>query len=121
MANKIIRYRRDLKSRAQELRKNLTITEQLVWEKIRKRSLGVEFHRQVPLLDYIVDFYCHEIELVIEIDGSSHDHQFLEDAKRQGRLETYGLRFLRFSNNEVLYKMGSVLISIKESIKESIS
>ena len=121
MANKIIPYRRYLKARAQELRKNSTLTEQLIWEEIRKKSLNVEFHRQVPLLDYIVDFYCHEIGLVIEIDGSSHDYQFLEDAKRQGRLEAYGLRFLRFSNNEVLHKMDSVLNSIKESIKESIS
>ncbi len=120
MANRIIPYRRDLKSRAQELRKNLTTAEQLIWEKIRKKSLTVEFHRQVPLLDYIVDFYCHEIGLAIEIDGSSHDHQFLEDAKRQGRLEVYGVRFLRFSNNEVLNKMDSVLNSIEESINESL-
>ena len=76
MANKIIPYRRDLKKRAQELRKNQTQAELELWELISKKRLGVEFHRQVPMLDYIVDFYCHEIGLAIELDGSSHDNNF---------------------------------------------
>jgi len=120
MANKIIPYRSDLKKRAQELRKNQTPSEQNLWEQIRKKQLGVEFHRQVPMLDYIVDFYCHEIGLVIELDGSIHNHQFLEDAKRQGRIEKYGVHFLRFSNDEVFDDLNAVLKCIREKVKESL-
>ena len=65
---------------------------------VKGKALGVEFHRQVPMLNYIVDFYCHEIGLAVELDGSIHDHAFFEDAKRQGELEQQGVTFLRFSN-----------------------
>ncbi len=120
MANKIIPYRRDLKKRAQEFRKNQTDAEEELWQRIRKKSLGVEFHRQVPMLDYIIDFYCHEIGLAIEVDGSSHDNNFLEDAQRQGRIEEYGVRFIRFSNKEILTEMDLVLKNLRESISESL-
>ena len=69
------------------------------------------------MLNYITDFYCHEIGLAIEIDGSSHDHRFLYDAKRQGELEAYGVTFLRFSNEEVKKNMFSVLLAIEETVK----
>ena len=65
---------------------------------VKGKALGVEFHRQVPMLNYIVDFYCHEIGLAVELDGSIHDYAFFEDAKRQGELEQQGVTFLRFSN-----------------------
>ena len=104
---------------ARELRKNMTSAEILVWDNIRKKSLGVEFHRQVPILNYIVDFYCHEIGLVIEIDGSIHDHNFLEDAERQGKLEKFGLRFLRFTNDEVISNFEAVKDVIRNYIKEN--
>ncbi|WP_452231493.1 endonuclease domain-containing protein [Lacinutrix sp. MEBiC02595] len=98
MANKIIPYRSDLKLLARHLRKNSSLPEVLLWQNIKQRALGVQFHRQVPMLDYIVDFYCHEIGLAIEIDGATHDHAFLEDAKRQGEMEAYGVTFIRFTN-----------------------
>lgn len=60
MANKIIPYRSDLKFLARELRKNSTLAEVILWQSIKKRALGVQFHRQVPMVNYIVDFYCHE-------------------------------------------------------------
>jgi len=94
MRNEIITYRDDLKIKARALRKNPTKSEAILWDKIRKKSLRVEFHRQVPVLDYIVDFYSHEIGLFIELDGSSHESKFWEDAKRQGRIEQYGVQFL---------------------------
>ena len=121
MPNKIIPYRNDLKLRARELRKNPTPAEAKLWQQIRKKQLGVEFHRQVPILDYIVDFYCHEIGLVIELDGSSHDSKFWEDAKRQGRLEEYSLHFLRFSNKDVFNKIDSVISSIGDFVKDSLT
>ena len=80
------------------MRKNSTPAEIVFWKMVKGKALGVEFHRQVPMLNYIVDFYCHEIGLAVELDGSIHDHAFFEDAKRQGELEQQGVTFLRFSN-----------------------
>ncbi|QCE41560.1 endonuclease domain-containing protein [Psychroserpens sp. NJDZ02] len=118
MRNKIIPYRSDLKLFVRQLRKNSTLTEVLLWQNIKKRAYGVQFHRQVPMLSYIPDFYCHEIGLAIEIDGSSHDHKVLYDAKRQAELEAYGVTFLRFTNEEVKKNMFSVLLVIEEKVKE---
>ena len=70
------------------------------------------------MLDYIVDFYCHEIGLAIEIDGSSHDHKFLYDARRQGRLEKEGVQFIRFTDEEVKKELFSVLLALEEKVKE---
>jgi very-short-patch-repair endonuclease len=118
MANKIIPYRSDLRARSRYLRNNSTQTEILFWKKIKNRAFKVQFHRQVPMLDYIVDFYCHEIGLVIEIDGSSHDNKFLYDAKRQGRLEAEGVRFIRFTDKEIKQDMTSVLVALENKIIE---
>lgn len=97
----------------------MTPAEVLIWESIRKKALGVEFHRQVPMLNYIVDFYCHEIGLVLEIDGEIHDFNVLEDGQRQGDLEEHGVRFLRFSNEEVFDDKKTVLNEIKRFIDEN--
>lgn len=118
MANNIIPYRSDLRERSRYLRNNSTQTEILLWKKIKNRALNVQFHRQVPMLDYIVDFYCHEIGLAIEIDGSSHDNNFLYDAKRQGRLEAEGVRFIRFSDKEIREDMMNVLVALDNKIIE---
>jgi len=118
MKNKIIPYNPRLKLLARQLRKNSTLPEVLLWQNIKRRAYGVQFHRQVPMLNYIVDFYCHEIGLAIEIDGQSHDHSFLYDAKRQGEIEAYGVTFLRFSNEEIKKNMFSVLLVIEEKVKE---
>ncbi|WP_317170193.1 endonuclease domain-containing protein [Winogradskyella eckloniae] len=69
------------------------------------------------MLEYIADFYCHEIGLVIEIDGDSHEYSFLYDFKRQKEIEAYGVTFLRFSNEEVKKNMFSVLLIIEEKVK----
>lgn len=118
MRNKIIPYHPALKLLARQLRKNSTLPEVLLWQNIKQRAYAVQFHRQVPMLNYIVDFYCHEIGLAIEIDGSSHDHSFIYDSKRQGELETYGVTFLRSSNEEVKKNMFSVLLVIEKTVKE---
>jgi len=120
MRNKIIPYRSDLKLRARALRKNPTKAEALLWDRIRKKSLEVEFHRQVPVLDYILDFYCHEIGLAIELDGTSHRLKFWEDAKRQGRIESYGIHFLRFSNRHVLDDIEKVIARIQVFIDDAL-
>ena len=67
-------YNPRLKNLARELRQNMTLGEVLLWQKIRGRQLDYQFHRQIPIGEYIVDFYCHELFLAIEVDGSTHDH-----------------------------------------------
>jgi len=116
MKNEIIPYNPKLKELARTLRKNSTLSEVLLWKNIKQRAFGVQFHRQVPMLEYIVDFYCHEIGLTIEVDGSSHDFNNINDAKRQSEIEKYGVQFLRFSNEDVLQNMFSVTLSIEEKV-----
>lgn len=104
MRNKIIPYNPNLKKFARQLRKNSTLSEVLLWKQIKQKALGVQFHRQVSMLDDIVDFYCHEIRLAIEIDGNSHEYKYFEDIERQGKLEKFGVSFLRFSDIEIKKK-----------------
>ena len=115
--NKIIPYNPKLKEYARQLRKNSTLAEVLLWKNIKNGALGVKFHRQVPMLDYIVDFYCHEIQLAIEIDGNSHDYRYFEDVKRQNKLEEYGVDFIRFSDSDIKNNMFSVSLSLEEKVK----
>jgi len=118
MKNKIIPYKPYLKDLSRELRKNSTLSEVLLWQKIKQKSLGVQFHRQVPLLDYIVDFYCHELQLAIEVDGNSHDSKFEEDLKRQNELEKHGVVFIRFTDLEIKKEMFSVELALSEKVRE---
>ena len=117
MKNKIIPYNPKLKEYARVLRKNSTLSEVLLWQKIKNRAYGVQFHRQVPLLEFIVDFYCHEIQLAIEIDGSSHDYKYQYDMSRQGLLEQYGVLFLRFTDKEVKQDMFSVELAVRDAVE----
>jgi very-short-patch-repair endonuclease len=117
--NKIIPYDPKLKALARTLRKNMTHAEVLLWNKIRRKSLGYQFHRQVPLNKYIVDFYCHELMLVIELDGKYHDYLEvnINDYKRQKKVESFGVQFLRFENKEVKKDVDSVVQVIEDWIK----
>ncbi|HET6528962.1 MAG TPA: DUF559 domain-containing protein [Balneolaceae bacterium] len=117
--NKIIPYDPKLRALAKTLRKNMTYAEVLLWNKIRRKRLGYQFHRQVPLIKYIVDFYCHELLLAIELDGNYHEHweTNANDYKRQQDLESYGVQFLRFENKEVRKDVDSVVQVIENWIK----
>ena len=117
MKNKIIPYNPKLKEYARQLRKNSTLAEVLLWKNIKNRALGVQFHRQVPMLEYIVDFYCHELMLAIEIDGNSHEYRYFEDKARQDKLEDYGVQFIRFSDVDVKNNMFSVSMFLEEKVK----
>ena len=79
--------------------------------------MGMDFDRQRPILNYIVDFYCKDLMLAIEIDGSSHQFKSDEDIIRQNELEEAGVRFLRFSDAEVKYKIDDVLQIIARFIE----
>ena len=116
--NKIIFYNPNLKEKARRLRIKCTPSETLLWSRIRRRSLGHEFHRQVPIDEYIVDFYCHELRLAIEVDGSSHDNKQEYDLLRQRKLERLGVRFLRFDDRDFKRSMNDVLRAITTVIAE---
>ncbi len=121
MKNKIIPYNPKLKEYARLLRKNSTLSEVLLWQQIKNKALGVQFHRQVPMLEYIVDFYCHELMLAIEIDGDSHLYKYEYDIKRQGELEKEGVVFLRFTDLEIKRNMFSVGITLEQVVQELIN
>jgi len=118
--NTIIPYEPHLLLKARELRKKMTIGEVILWQRIRKRKLGVQFHRQVPVNKYILDFYCHELMLAIEIDGEYHNriYQSRNDQIRQEILEGFGITMLRFTENEVIRNLDMVAEQIWVTIEE---
>jgi very-short-patch-repair endonuclease len=99
---KIIPYNSDLKDLASKLGKNMTLSEVLLWNELKQKAmLGYDFDIQRPIGNYIVDFYCKELSLAIEIDGDSHINKYDYDEKRQKTLEKLGVHFLRFEDIEV--------------------
>ncbi|MBE7471163.1 MAG: DUF559 domain-containing protein [Anaerolineales bacterium] len=112
-----------LKARARELRRNATDAEKLLWQLLRNRQLaGAKFRRQYPLGGFILDFYCHEARLALELDGSQHaqPEQAQYDAARTQALTAEGIRVLRFWNNEVLQQTESVLEAIWEAVANQV-
>jgi very-short-patch-repair endonuclease len=92
----------DGRQAAREFRKVLTDSERLLWSALRDRRLdGLKFRRQHPISDYVLDFYCSELELAIEVDGLPHDLRAESDAVRQARLEAFGIHFIRVSAEDV--------------------
>ncbi len=81
--------------------------------------LGYDFDRQRPLKNYIVDFYCKELLLAIEIDGNTHFYRFEEDKARQEEIELYGVHFLRFDDLEVKKNISNVLNVIESWIEKN--
>jgi very-short-patch-repair endonuclease len=118
--NTIIPYEPQLKERARELRKKATVAERLLWQEIRGKRLGVEFHRQVPIDRFIVDFYCHELLLAIEIDGITHNSEaaYKRDLERQAKIEAFGVSSLRFFDHDVRENLSGVVSRIKNWIEE---
>ena len=106
--NKIIPYNPKLKKFARILRRNSTLCEVLLWLEIKNKSLGYEFHRQVPIDKYIVDFICFEKRLTVEVDGAQHADQDNNDKERDMYLQQRGFKILRFWNNEVLQDIEAV-------------
>jgi len=118
--NKIIPYNPVLKSLARDLRNNSTKSEVILWNKIKKKSLGAEFHRQVPIDEYIVDFFCHELMLAVEIDGSTHHYNFEKDDIRQKKLESFGIKVIRFDDKDVRFALNDVLRALELTIEDII-
>ena len=107
-------YNATLKPASRKLRNHMTAAEATLWEKLRKDQLGVRFYRQKPILDYIVDFYCPALQLVVEVDGGYHEtaEQAQKDNIRDNKLQILGLTVLRVSNEQVLEQINTVLARI---------
>ena len=99
--------------RAKELRREMTPAEKILWEELRANKLGVHFRRQQVIQGFIVDFYCHQAGLVVEVDGDVHDLQKEEDERREKVLSALGLRVVRFRNDEVVKSLSAVVGKIK--------
>ncbi|WP_424963663.1 endonuclease domain-containing protein [Ekhidna sp.] len=95
---------------AKKLRKDMTLGEVLLWNEIKGNQLGFRFSRQIPIDEFIVDFYCKDLMLAIEVDGSTHYHKHHpeKDEERQLRLESLGVHFLRFDDLDVKTNIGGV-------------
>jgi ATP-dependent DNA helicase RecQ len=95
--------------RARSLRRESTPPEQLLWLALRNGQIGdLRFRRQHPIGPYVVDFYCHSIGLVVEVDGMSHDGKASQDAVRTAFLEKQGIRALRVTNEDVMRDLDAV-------------
>src|SRR6185369_8323743 len=105
------------RTRAIELRKELTPAERKLWSRIRNDQLGVNFRRQHAVGNFIPDFVCIEKKLIIELDGSQHLEQAKYDAERTSFLEAQGYRVLRFWNNDVMNNMNGVVRSIEFALE----
>ncbi|MBM2814043.1 MAG: ATP-dependent helicase RecG [Ignavibacteria bacterium] len=107
-----------LKDFVKENRKEQTYAEQIIWENLRKKQLGVRFRRQHAIYQFIVDFICIEKKLIIEIDGDSHSDKQDYDHERERILEGMGFKVLRFTNEEVTGNGNKVIEMIKENLKD---
>lgn len=106
-----------LRKNARELRKNSTLSEVLLWNLLKnKRANGLDFDRQRIIGNYIVDFYCSKLKLVIEIDGCSHDNKYIYDKKRDEYLKSLGLSVIHFDDHDVKFQIDKVILSIEEII-----
>ncbi len=105
---------------ARQLRQTPTESEAILWGALRRKQLGGrKFRRQVSIGAFVVDFYCWEEKLVIEVDGAIHELQHGADAERQTLIESLGIRFLRFSATQVETDLPGVLKAIKSTFHES--
>jgi very-short-patch-repair endonuclease len=115
-----IYYNPKLRSLARALRKNSTLSEILLWNELKGRQiLGYQFMRQKPIGEFIVDFYCSKLKLVIEIDGDSHgsDRSFERDFEKDKFLARLGISVLRIEDQDVKKDMDFVLNRIVDWIE----
>ncbi len=102
-----------------DLRRSQTDAEKLLWRNLRRSQLDVKFRRQHPIAGYIVDFYCHEAQLAVELDGGGHAtlDQSRYDRVRTELLECIGVKLLRFWNTEVFENLDGVLTTILNEVQ----
>ena len=109
---------KEIYQRARELRNRSTHAEDILWGYLKTKPHSIKFRRQHPYSIFILDFYCHSLKLVLEVDGSIHNSNEAKasDKQRQELLEADGLVFLRFSNEEIINKFENVIQSIEKFI-----
>lgn len=119
MRRTIIPYNRKLIERARYMRNHPTPSERALWQSLKGKQLcGYDFHRQKTLGNFIVDFYCCELFLAVEVDGPIHNYQRDRDRDRQEAIENMGVRFLRFTDRDVLERIDKVVATIVRWIEE---
>lgn len=117
-------YDSRVKANARTLRKNMTDSELKLWSRIRRKQLhGLQFYRQRPIGNYIVDFYCPQAQLVLEVDGSQnlHGQNIKTDQYRDSYLKQQGVKVLRFDNLQVLNQIDAVIEKTYRAIASRIS
>ena len=109
------------KARAREMRKEATEAEKILWRHLRDSGLESKFRRQHPAGNFILDFFCHEAGLAVEVDGGGHarEERAGYDAERTRALAAEGIRVIRFWNSEVMNNIEGVLVKIQEALRES--
>jgi very-short-patch-repair endonuclease len=113
--------RTDEKNKRKMLRSTMPEAEVILWSKLKGKSLnGYKFRRQYSIEKFVVDFYCPELKLAIEVDGDSHYREGAEqrDREREAVIESYGISFLRFTNRQVVENVDGVLHSVMQYIEE---
>jgi len=116
--------KKELRKRAIVLRNKMTKAEIILWSRLRMRQIdGWKFRRQQPILDYIVDFYCHDLKLIIEVDGEIHSlpDQIKSDKVRNKMLVNNGFIIIHLSNHEIETNLSSSLLKIKLFISSILS
>jgi len=104
---------------AKLLRNSMTYHEKLLWEKLKGNQIsGIRFRRQHPIDLFIADFYCHKARLVVEVDGEIHNNKEEYDDGRSAEMEKYGIRVIRFTNNEVEKNIEKVVQEIETIVIE---
>ena len=113
-------FRKDLQEKARDNRRNLNRPEAKLWYEIlsNRKFLGYRFLRQKSVSDYIVDFFCSELKLGIEIDGESHNKQQEYDKSRTLNLNRIGIKLIRYSNNDIMCNLEGVYLDLEEKVKE---
>ena len=104
---------------AKRLRANPTEAESVLWLYLSNNQIGLRFKRQHPIKYFIADFYCHKAKLVIEIDGGYHQlpEQYEYDKNRDCELKEFGLKIIRFTNEQVLFDIENTIKNIQKELK----
>src|SRR6059036_3445558 len=121
MKRNIIPYNPKLKAFTKKLRSQMTFSEVKLWNELKNgKMMGYDFDRQRPIGNYIVDFYCKDLQLALEVDGITHldEKVIAKDKIRRDELEILGMEFMRFDALVVINKIGDVLMEIENWILE---
>lgn len=113
--------RKDGKEKRRKLRNSMPNAEKMLWESLRRRQIvNKRFLRQYGVGRYVIDFYCPEIKLALEIDGNTHDSEDEKkyDKNRQSEIENFGIQFLRIKNDDIFGRIEDVIKKIERKIQE---